>query len=166
MGVCLVLIIGVLIIALDMGLGPTVAWWRRRKYRKHQVQDTEGASEGDVGHPLHSTLEWSQMSVLQLQRLAHESVGYRDWSNCDKTVPVTERGQLLACLEYSNLKHPLLQGSGAWSVMSPKEQSTLHEGQSVEEADNVIGTVERQSEAENRSNSINSFDRYTRSFDR
>jgi hypothetical protein len=50
--------------------------------------------------------------------------------------------------------------------MSPKEQSTLHEGQSVEEADNVIGTVERQSEAENRSNSITSFDRYTRSFDR
>lgn len=122
MGVCLILIIGTLIILLELGLEPAISWWRRRKYRKHHVLDMECGSNVKSGHPLYSTLEWSQTSVLQLQRLAHESAGYGNWSGCDKTVPVTERGEVLACLDLNESEHPVLQAAKMSSVSDVEEQ--------------------------------------------
>ncbi|KAL6708154.1 hypothetical protein ACN47E_003338 [Coniothyrium glycines] len=110
LGLSLILVLGVIIIILDMGCEPAVAWWQRRKYTKALSHDPEkSAASDDTRHPLYGALEWSQTNILQLQRLAMEEAGHGDWSSCDNDVPVTEPGQNLASLDLRNLAHPLLQ---------------------------------------------------------
>lgn len=108
LGLSLILALGVIIIVLDMGLEPTVGWWQRRKYKKHQLRDESYPSE-EVAHPLYGALEWSHTNILQLQRLAQEEAGYGEWSSCHKDVPVTEPGQLLAALDLRKIMHPQLK---------------------------------------------------------
>ncbi|EAT82077.1 hypothetical protein HBH56_105310 [Parastagonospora nodorum] len=133
MGVGLILAIGLLIIMLDLGLAPTLAWWRRHKYGKLQLQDAESGIEEKPGHPLNHTLEWSQTSILQLQRLAHEAAGYGNWSGCDETVPVSHRGELLACLDLSDLKHPKYQTRKTTSISDLEEQGFPSRPQIIEQ---------------------------------
>jgi hypothetical protein len=109
LGLSLILALGSIIVVLDLGLEPTVRWWQRRRYRKllSSSDEQDGAEKGK--HPLYGALEWSQTSILQLQRLAHEEAGYGVWSGCDQNVPVTEPGQMLASLDIRNLEHPKLK---------------------------------------------------------
>ena len=116
LGITLILVLGVIIIILDMGLEPTVAWWQRRTYKKHQLRDDSFGNNGKASHPLFGAIEWSQTSTLQLQRLAHEEAGYGEWSKCDKDVPVTEPGQLISSLDLRNIAHPLLKQQRATPV--------------------------------------------------
>jgi hypothetical protein len=126
LGVSLILTLGIIIVILDMGLEPTVAWWQRRKYHKQQNLDEPHEYNDKEFHPLFGAIEWSQTSMLQLQRLAHEEAGYGEWSKCDGDVPVTQPGQMISGLDLRNIEHPLLQRQKAtpaseWEdVMPPK----------------------------------------------
>ncbi|KAI8954984.1 hypothetical protein F4801DRAFT_530677 [Xylaria longipes] len=63
-------------------------------------------------HP-YSRLEWVSNGTLQLQRLAHEELGFGEWTGADETVPTTASHTQLARLDISDLRHPrLLQHSG------------------------------------------------------
>jgi hypothetical protein len=108
LGLSLILALGTIIIILDMGLSPVMEWWQRRKYSKLLSCSAQQDSEEEGKHPLHGAIEWSQTSILQLQRLAHEEAGYGTWSGCDHTVPVTEAGQFLGRLDLSDTTHPAL----------------------------------------------------------
>lgn len=57
--------------------------------------------------PRYSRLEWSVNDFLQLQRLAHEEIGFGTWDGCagDSTVPVTDKDETLAVLDMSDLQH-------------------------------------------------------------
>ncbi|KAF2629796.1 hypothetical protein BU25DRAFT_274351 [Macroventuria anomochaeta] len=52
--------------------------------------------------------EWQTGSTLQLQRLAHESLGVGTWSNTTGTVPVTRSEEKLATLDISDPTHARL----------------------------------------------------------
>ena len=153
LGVGLILAIGTLIIILDMGLGPTVAWWQRHKYAKHQAHDTECGTTEKLSGPLYGALEWSQKSILQLQRLAHESVGYGEWSGCDEAVPVTEQGQLLACLDLCDIKHPLFSTRKLSSVSELEEQVLPSRPLSVKQINSGLETLASEIEVDNMGNS-------------
>ncbi|KAH7386852.1 hypothetical protein DE146DRAFT_768549 [Phaeosphaeria sp. MPI-PUGE-AT-0046c] len=111
LGLSLILTLGIIITILDIGLEPFVAWCQRRKYRSHcrDSEDDLHDDEDKVPHPLYGAIEWSQNNMLQLQRLAHEEAGYGEWSKCDRDVPVTEPGQLIARLHLANAEHPMLE---------------------------------------------------------
>jgi hypothetical protein len=125
LGVSVILILGFIVIVLDIGLEPTVAWFQRRKYARVNASDESLVRDDEEKmHPLYGATEWSQTSMLQLQRLAHEEAGYGEWSNCALDVPVTEPGQLIARLDLRNVVHPLLQRQKAtlvseWGVGTP-----------------------------------------------
>ncbi|KAF2265455.1 hypothetical protein CC78DRAFT_515110 [Lojkania enalia] len=108
LGVCLILVLGSLVVVLDWWLEPVVAWWLRRRFRKNPGK-REYCDGGREVHPLYSTLEWSHMSTLQLQRLAHEAAGYGIWSSCDSDTPITLPGQRLAAMSLKDVKHPVLK---------------------------------------------------------
>ncbi|KAF2745591.1 hypothetical protein M011DRAFT_478755 [Sporormia fimetaria CBS 119925] len=55
-------------------------------------------------------LEWCVNGTLQLQRLAHEELGYGKWSKCDDHVPLEDDDSPLAVLNLKNVKHPRLSG--------------------------------------------------------
>ncbi|KAH7337348.1 hypothetical protein BKA66DRAFT_544411 [Pyrenochaeta sp. MPI-SDFR-AT-0127] len=56
----------------------------------------------------YARLEWQANSILQLQRVAQESVGMGTWSRTGAAVPVTERGEVLATWDISDTKHSRL----------------------------------------------------------
>jgi hypothetical protein len=49
--------------------------------------------------------EWQAGSTLQLQRLAHESLGMGSWSKTGESVPVTEPGDVLGVFDIRNPEH-------------------------------------------------------------
>ncbi|KAI0813452.1 hypothetical protein GGR55DRAFT_703439 [Xylaria sp. FL0064] len=53
-------------------------------------------------------LEWSANATLQLQRLAHEQLGFGTWSKGTEDIPVTEAGNLLGCLDISQPDYPVI----------------------------------------------------------
>lgn len=124
LGLSIILVLGILIIAFDMGLEPTVAWWQRRKYAKLLSQNESYAAETN-DHSLYGALEWSQTSILQLQRLAQEEAGYGVWSGCDKDVPTTEPEQLLAAFDMRNLTHPKLQSKRSNLTPEPEWEENV-----------------------------------------
>ncbi|KAI8947772.1 hypothetical protein F4801DRAFT_605164 [Xylaria longipes] len=63
------------------------------------------------GYKKYQHLEWTTNATLQLQRLAHEEVGFGTWSSCTETVPNTKANELLGSLDITNPKHPILQPS-------------------------------------------------------
>lgn len=52
--------------------------------------------------------EWQAGSTLQLQRIAHESLGLGNWTRTDETIPLTELGDTLGVLDISNSNHARL----------------------------------------------------------
>jgi hypothetical protein len=148
LGLSLILILGVLIIILDMGCEPTVAWWQRRKYAK---LDPEAAHNDEKSsHPLYGALEWSQTHILQLQRLAFEEEGHGEWSSCDKDVPVTEPGEMLASLDLRNLTHPLLQSNNKQNTPESiwEENVITFKPWGVRRSDTGLDTLVEDTEAE------------------
>jgi hypothetical protein len=61
--------------------------------------------------------EWQAYSTLQLQRLAHESLGLGTWSRTDESVPVTEIGDKLGVLDVTDGRHARLIPPGQASVI-------------------------------------------------
>lgn len=53
-------------------------------------------------------LEWTTNATLQLQRLAHEELGFGTWSKGTGEVPTTAPDNFLGCLDISKPKHPVL----------------------------------------------------------
>lgn len=72
-------------------------------------------------------LEWAVNGTLQLQRLAHESLGYGTWSHCDEEIPLTGDGEHLGTLDLDDLKHPrlALRGLGGNGGYQEKQPSLL-----------------------------------------
>ncbi|KAF2729273.1 hypothetical protein EJ04DRAFT_568779 [Polyplosphaeria fusca] len=54
-------------------------------------------------------LEWSVNSTLQLQRLAHEALGFGTWSGGHGIIPLTERDEELAGVDCTDVEHPRLK---------------------------------------------------------
>ncbi|KAF3035270.1 hypothetical protein E8E11_003585 [Didymella keratinophila] len=54
---------------------------------------------------IYSLAEWQAGSTLQLQRLAHKSLGLGHWARTDEAIPVTQPGELLGVLDITNIKH-------------------------------------------------------------
>jgi hypothetical protein len=83
-------------------------------------------------------LEWSANGMLQLQRLAHEELGYGGaWMSTAAFVPVTRpASEPLAILDVHDVHHPRLQRSAALTPPSaPGAQSSTWEGST-----NTLGT--------------------------
>ncbi|KAH7064406.1 hypothetical protein BKA63DRAFT_173039 [Paraphoma chrysanthemicola] len=90
LGLVLILSIGGLIMIVSALLP-----WAMERTRRHKN--------------LFASLEWNMNETLQLQRLAHEAVGAGDWDDVCNDYPLTRKGELLACLDIVNPKHPLLK---------------------------------------------------------
>lgn len=60
-------------------------------------------------HDTYSRLEWATNETLQLQRLAHEELGFGSWKGCAQYVPVTKDDEPLATLDLTDTKHPRLK---------------------------------------------------------
>ena len=92
---------GSLIICVDLSLDYVVEYLQRQ----HRTSN-------------YKRLAWATDNFLQLQRLAHEEVGFGDWDGCVDGVPVTSQGQKLALLDLQQPEHPRLQ---------KRQESTSHE---------------------------------------
>ncbi|KAI0154798.1 hypothetical protein GGR57DRAFT_465051 [Xylariaceae sp. FL1272] len=70
----------------------------------------------------HHRLEWCSNGTLQLQRLAHEALGYSTWDKCARAVPTTSSDARLGILDISRLDHPIyvLESKGEDSGRSPE----------------------------------------------
>ena len=93
-GLCFTIIVGILITLTSYILEPIAAFLHNK-----------------TGHSPYAHLEWRTNSTLQLQRLAYEEAQLGTWSRCTDTIPVTEPDEILAGLDTTNLKHPVLQKS-------------------------------------------------------
>lgn len=80
-GITCIFLAGVLIIILSYTLAPMLSCCLPR-----------------VKNYQYSSLEWDVNDTFQQQRLAHEATGLSTWSGGTESVPVTERGELLAVL--------------------------------------------------------------------
>ncbi|KAI0437014.1 hypothetical protein F4803DRAFT_540305 [Xylaria telfairii] len=90
-GLFFTLVAGLLMTLVSYLLEPLSGWLHRKK-----------------GHNKYPHLEWTINSTLQLQRLAHEEIGFGTWSEGTETIPITKPGQLLGSLDLSDPKHPVL----------------------------------------------------------
>ncbi|KAI8629647.1 hypothetical protein F5Y19DRAFT_484558 [Xylariaceae sp. FL1651] len=61
------------------------------------------------GYQQHAYLEWVSQETLQLQRLAHEELGFGTWSGATSAIPTVELGDKLAGLDATDPKHPRLR---------------------------------------------------------
>ncbi|KAI0451116.1 hypothetical protein F5B21DRAFT_516963 [Xylaria acuta] len=107
------------------------------------------------GFKTHAHLEWTTNATLQLQRLAHEELGFGTWSNGTEEIPATKPDDLLGCLDISNTKHPVLsslhkQGNAAEGSQLDHEtaQPTTPVDQSVELLVPQTPNLEAESSAE------------------
>jgi len=56
--------------------------------------------------------EWKAGSTLQLQRIAHENLGFGTLKRTDESVPVTNRGDILGTFNIDDEKHARLVNLG------------------------------------------------------
>jgi hypothetical protein len=81
-----------------------------------------------------ASLEWITNDTLQLQRLAHEAVGAGDWKGACDDYPRTQKDDLLAVLDITNRKHPVLRMLQEADMMKEQEQEEEDVEESVEES--------------------------------
>ncbi|KAI0469235.1 hypothetical protein F4859DRAFT_505535 [Xylaria cf. heliscus] len=91
LGTALILTIGGLIILLELFIEPLTHWLQRHNTGARYKQ-----------------LEWVTNSTMQLQRLAHEELGFGIWSNGTGPVPITKYGEKLGVLDVQDDSHPVL----------------------------------------------------------
>lgn len=72
-------------------------------------------------------LEWATNGTLQLQRLAHEELGFGTWRGCTQDVPTTRHGEKLALLDVTNVNHPSLKARSSAAVESTASQDDSRE---------------------------------------
>ncbi|KAK8075357.1 hypothetical protein PG997_010020 [Apiospora hydei] len=53
-------------------------------------------------------LEWEGDTAIQLHRVAQDQLGHGHWTDCDERIPITRPDDLLAPLDISDPKHPML----------------------------------------------------------
>ncbi|KAF9636464.1 hypothetical protein BFW01_g7360 [Lasiodiplodia theobromae] len=100
LGLILILALGFLVIVVAATFEPLVGCIQRRW----------GKARGQ-----YARLEWTATETLQLQRLAHEELGFGGaWTGAAETVPVTAPGELLAMLDVRDLEHPRLLLGKKW----------------------------------------------------
>ncbi|KAI1364789.1 hypothetical protein F5Y08DRAFT_353259 [Xylaria arbuscula] len=99
--------VGLLLTLISYLLEPISGWLHKRK-----------------GYNKYPHLEWTTNSTLQLQRLAHEELGFGTWSEGTETIPVTKPGQLLGSLDISDPKHPVLCRPTDEGVVTPEAESS------------------------------------------
>ena len=120
MWLTIVLIVGVLIMFLEQSLETIIVWLECHKVIKC------------------SSIEWFGNETLQLQRMAHEELGLGDWEGCrGKTVPVTQKGQLLAIFSAADPEHPKLINP---STVVEKPEYAVNGDQSSDHPDEVGGS--------------------------
>ncbi|KAF2734239.1 hypothetical protein EJ04DRAFT_466936 [Polyplosphaeria fusca] len=121
-GMAMILLVGGIIMLLDLTMEPFTFWLQRRNFSKLYTSSQDWREKSlrfpaEHGtHPLYASLEWTATSTLQLQRLAHEALGYGQWSKSADENPVTRTGERLAVLDVGNVKHPALERIGAGDV--------------------------------------------------
>jgi hypothetical protein len=93
--------VGTVFIIGDLTMEPLLDAYqnRRAKSLPHPI----------VSRSAHSRLEWRAMSILQLQRMAHESIGSGTWLKATSETPITKPYQLLGMLDIRDKKRPLLR---------------------------------------------------------
>ncbi|KAF2115544.1 hypothetical protein BDV96DRAFT_82414 [Lophiotrema nucula] len=104
-GLSFTLAVGSLIITLNWTVERLYKLWTRKRHASNQYR----------------RLEWTLNGTLQLQRLAHEELGYGDWHHCGEDVPLTEHK--LATLDLEDLDHPRLQVTSAAEHDKPSEHT-------------------------------------------
>ncbi|KAF2962752.1 hypothetical protein GQX73_g10823 [Xylaria multiplex] len=97
------------------------------------VEPISGWLHNRNGYNKYPHLEWTANSTLQLQRLAHEELGFGTWSEGTETIPVTKPGQLLGSLDISDPKHPVLRRP------TDPDDASLTTGSSAETPLTVVG---------------------------
>jgi len=90
-GLGTILVAGTLIAIIDLTMEPLFEWLKKR-------------TQKDV----YGILEWKTNSTLQMQRLAHEQLGFGTWTKTSEAAPVTERGELLSTIHAEDPAHPVL----------------------------------------------------------
>ena len=81
-----------MIIALENSLEIIITWF----YNKYNLGG-------------YRRVEWCINQTLQLQRLAHEEIGFGTWSRTSKQNPITRPNEVLAEVDAANLARPALK---------------------------------------------------------
>ncbi|KAI0450085.1 hypothetical protein F5B21DRAFT_529296 [Xylaria acuta] len=92
LGFTLTFVVGFLLATFSYIQEPLVTWSYKRKGRKP-----------------YQHLEWVSNATLQLHRLAHEEMGWGEWSNCTETIPTTKDNNVLGCLDIADPTHPRIK---------------------------------------------------------
>ncbi|KAI1743972.1 hypothetical protein F4680DRAFT_470466 [Xylaria scruposa] len=95
------------------------------------------------GYKTYAHLEWTTNATLQLQRLAHEELGFGTWSKGTDEVPATKEGELLACLDLTNPIHPVL-GPAKKANIASKETTVSQEAETPQETPRTAVTHEHE----------------------
>ncbi|KAF2655639.1 hypothetical protein K491DRAFT_678705 [Lophiostoma macrostomum CBS 122681] len=97
----LILIIGGILITTDIFLEPALNSYQNRR--------AKSLPHYSINRSTHSRLEWRSMSILQLQRMAHEGIGSGEWLKTTSENPITVPFQKLGMLDIRDKKRPLLR---------------------------------------------------------
>ncbi|KAI0528131.1 hypothetical protein F5B22DRAFT_22873 [Xylaria bambusicola] len=122
-GLLFIFVVGVLIVLISYILEP-ISRLLQRKW----------------GYRTFAHLEWNTNATLQLQRLAHEQLGYGKWSKGTNEIPVTEAGDLLGRLDISNVDHPLLYPPSSTQEEKPSDDDNSEVTHSNPDAEQVPHT--------------------------
>lgn len=109
LGLVIILSLGGLIILLSYTIEFVVGWiqtWKK------------------IG--TYQRLEWIINDTLQLQRLAHEELGFGSWTKGAAECPITAPGDRLAVVDVSEPTHPRLQGLAPECKPSPGRRNCSH----------------------------------------
>lgn len=87
---------------------------------------------------LYKRLEWTTNETLQLQRLAHEELGFGTWTRTAQDHPITACGERLAILDLSDPNHPQLARRAQKSKTSSQAE-TSSTGETVDQGAPIVG---------------------------
>lgn len=88
-------------------------------------------------------LEWVTTATLQLQRLAHEELGFGTWSRGAHQVPSTEPDDLLGYLDITDPSHPVLRAAPRDDLkLTPEKTPSSKDTVEVDLIDNINGEAE------------------------
>ncbi|KAK8072789.1 hypothetical protein PG996_006137, partial [Apiospora saccharicola] len=109
-GLALMYSVGMLIILISFAVEPLLGWLQKRgRYNQYAY------------------LEWEGGTAIQLHRMANDQLGHGHWMKCDERIPITQPGDILASLDTSDPKHPMLAMDSGNTV--PEEIKTENIGQ-------------------------------------